>query len=59
MRVDYAVKLLPILDEKQLEMTVFVDETTEEESPHPKGKCGFTAVHACVLHGLVANDIYQ
>lgn len=37
-RYSYAAQLLPRMTSAQLEMVIFVDETTMEECPHPKGK---------------------
>jgi hypothetical protein len=37
-RVSYATSLLQELEDQQLDNVIFVDETTHEESPHPKGK---------------------
>lgn len=36
-RVKFAAELLPELGPEALDMVIFIDETTLEESPHPKG----------------------
>ena len=38
-RVKFASSLLAELQQVPLDMLIFSDETTLEESPHPKGKC--------------------
>jgi hypothetical protein len=48
-RLRYAQQLLPIMNPRQLDMVIFVDETTLEESPHPKGDMLNGMLLACSL----------
>lgn len=49
-RVAFATKLLQLLKERGINSCVFVDETTIEQSPHPKSGRPCLRSHAGMLH---------
>ena len=55
-RREYSLSMLQHLDEFPLDMLIFIDETTLEESPHPKGVVSCARVsglwHTCSDEGL-------
>ena len=48
-RVKFASSLLAELQQVPLAMLIFSDETTLEESPHPKGRCRTQTMQGCEL----------
>jgi hypothetical protein len=53
-RVQYAQHMMDILKTQPLDMIIFADETTLEESPHPKGMTIHIDTHALwqLMHGM-------